>query len=342
MGFKKESEKIIEKKITQEEKNENIEEIKEVEVNEETNLNLKEKIESYQEEVKIKQEELKKEGKKIKLINYIVTFTLLALLIAAFVIVLTIGKENEILSIVVLVLAILFLGGSFAITKIQKKKSKEISDKYAQYVTGLVNEIVYQNEGIEDISYSLESTESKELIKEFKVYSNIKNTKTLNSVKGKLLSNDFIGFDGAIVVLKEKKNIPYFLGKMYVFNLNNIDNDFKAIYQLKGKEYSYPVTKYEDFTLVKESDKESYLVNKTDLKEIIDENVIKNIKKFKLDKKLYDVTILISESKLFIALNYEDSIVNIPVENGLNDENISKVRGDLNKVIEIYKAINKR
>lgn len=339
MGFKKESE-TIKKEETEVKKEEEIVDEKE-EKEEENPQFLKDEIESISTEVKEKQEELKKAGKKVKLINYIILGILLIFIVAAFAVVLTIGKDNDTLSVIVLVVAILLLIGSFVLTKIQKKKSREISEKYAKYISGLINKIVFNNEDIKELDFKLDDKDSNELLKKFNVYPNVRQTKTLNTIKGKYLESDFTAFDGAITVLETKKVMPYFLGKMYIFNLKNIDKDVKVIYQVKGKEYSYPVKKDESLITLRENEKESFLVNDNKYNEVLTNESLNILRKFKIDKKLYDLTLLISEGKLFIGINYEDSIINLPIEGGLNIENISRVKLDLEKILSLYKSIDK-
>lgn len=343
MGFKKE-EKKIEVLIPPEElekgEEEKVEENEDSEVEEVEELNVEDSERELSKKVDEKREEFNKFAKKQKIYNYIATGILLVVLIVAFVIALTVGNQEgqSWVTLLVLGIAVVLLVASFVFTRLQRKKMEKIGNEYVQFVLTETNKEIYRGERFTDLNFAL-SNDEKESFNESRIFLNIKSFKAINVTTGKVNGNPFKVFDCAASVLIKNRPQPHFLGRMYVFDLKDVDPSLRAIFQIKGGEYSYPVDDIEDLQLIEGNNKYSFYISDEKVKTIFDGKVLSLIKKFKVDKNIIDVIVSLNNSKLFIGIDYADEFINVPTKESINLKNISKSKLDLEKVIAIREAI---
>lgn len=342
MGFKKEGEKIenvtpikaSEIKETEEIKEEEIEEVIETGQNE---RDLSTKVDE-------KRQEFNAFNKKLRYINYGVLGLSLVIVVLAFALAMTLGNKegNSWITILVFCVAIVCFIGIYIFTRIQRKQVEAKSNEYISFVFNETNKLVYSNPKFKDINITLKGDDSiKELFDKTRIFLNIKSFKAINVVKGKVNDIDFTAFDCAASILVKNRPQPRFLGRMFVFDLKDVDPSLRALFQVKGKEYSYPVDDIEEMSLVDGNDKYSFYLNKEEGKKILNNKVLSLIKKFKISKQIIDVIVSINDSKLFIGIDYSDEMINVPTDKSLNLENIKKQEIDVEHVISIIEEINK-
>ena len=350
MGFKKEEKKaeivpqVEEKEVKKEgeEVLQNEEEVfnpDELENNEEV-LDVKESEKDLAKRIDEKREEFNKFGKKLKMWNYVVTAVLLIVLVLALVLALTLGNEEgqSWVTIVVLCCAIALLVGSFIFSRYQRKRLDKAGNEYVQFVLGETNKEIYTGDRFKDLTFSI-TGDQKALFDESKMFLNIKTFKAINVSSGLVNNKPFTVFDCAASILVKNRPQPRFLGRMFVFELEGVDLNLRGLFQLKGKEYSYPVDDLDGLKLVDGNDKYTFYVNDERVKEVLNNKVLSIIKQFKIDKTIIDVIVSLNNGKLFVGIDYADDFINVPTKESLNLKNIAKSKADLEKVIEIREAI---
>ncbi len=350
MGFKKEEKKVEVTPLNQEnaiskegEENANEEKVfnpEEVENGEEEVLNVKESEKDLAKRIDEKREEFNKFGKKLKMWNYVVTAVLLIVLVLALVLALTLGNQEgqSWITIVVLCCAIALLVGSFIFSRFQRKKLDAAGNEYVQFVLGETNKEIYSGDRFKDLTFSITADE-KALFDESKMFLNIKTFKAINVSSGFINNKPFTVFDCAASILVKNRPQPRFLGRMFVFDLEGVDLNLRGLFQLKGKEYSYPVDDLDGLKLIDGNDKYSFYVNDERVKEILNSKLLSIVKKFKIDKTIIDVIVSLNNGKLFVGIDYADDFINVPTKESVNLKNIAKSKADLEKVIEIREAI---
>ena len=350
MGFKKEEKKAVvvpqveenalkkegEEAVSEEGKVFNPEE---VESNEEV-LNVEESEKDLAKRIDEKREEFNKFGKKLKMWNYVVTAVLLIVLVLALVLALTLGNQEgqSWVTIVVLCCAIALLVGSFIFSRYQRKRLDKVGNEYVQFVLGETNKEIYAGDRFKDLTFSI-AGDQRAIFDESKIFLNIKAFKSINVSSGLVNNKPFTVFDCAASILVKNRPQPRFLGRMYVFDLEGVDLNLRGLFQLKGKEYSYPVDDLDGLKLVDGNDKYTFYVNDERVKEVLNNKVLSIIKKFKIDKTIIDVIVSLNNGKLFVGIDYADDFINVPTKESLNLKNIAKSKADLEKVIEIREAI---
>ena len=351
MGFKKEEKKVEvaplneEKTVLKEGEETNSDEEKvfnpeEIENGEEEVLNVQESEKDLAKKIDEKREEFNKFGKKLKMWNYVVTAVLLIVLVLALVLALTLGNQEgqSWITIVVLCCAIALLVGSFIFSRFQRKKLDSAGNEYVQFVLGETNKEIYSGDRFKDLSFTITADE-KALFDESKMFLNIKTFKAINVSSGLVNNKPFTVFDCAASILVKNRPQPRFLGRMYVFDLEGIDLNLRGLFQLKGKEYSYPVDDLDGLKLIDGNEKYSFYVNDERVKEVLNTKLLSIVKKFKIDKTIIDVIVSLNNGKLFVGIDYADDFINVPTKESVNLKNIAKSKADLEKVIEIREAI---
>ncbi len=298
------------------------------------------------EKIKVKQDEFNKFTKKLKISNYIVTGVILLVLIGALVIALTLGNgdednSNSWITIVVMVFAILLLVASFFFSRYQKKKLEVEGNKYLAYVLTEQNKVIYDETYFKDLTYKL-SEDKKDTYIASHQFKDIKAFKSINIVNATLLKDgrEFLAFDcAASILLRKNRPQPHFLGRMFIVPLTSVSEDFKALFQLKGGELSFPVDDIDDLKLVEGNNKFTLYSNSDDVKKIFNTKLINTIKRLRIDKTIIDVIVSINESNLYIGIDYADEFINVPTKDSYNTNIVLKSKEDIKKVLEIIDLI---
>lgn len=341
MGFKKEGEKKTQ--VTPLENGEvSVEETITIEDEEELVVGSDER--SVEKKIEEKRLEQKEAQKKLRIQNYIVLGIALVVVVVALALAMTLGNKEGYnwVTILVFCIAIASFIGIYIFSKFQKKSAEKSGNEYVGFIFNEKNKVVYNDSKFTDLSFSLKGEEDiKELFNESRIFLNIKSFKAINVVKGKLNDVDFVSFDCAASILEKRRPIPHFLGRMFVFNLNDVDSSLRGIYQIKGGEYSFKVDDIEDLTLIDGNDKHTFYANNEEIKKILNSKVLNIVKKIKPSTQVIDVIVSINNSKLFIGIDYSDDMINPPLDKSLNLKNLTKEKKDIETVIEIIEAINK-
>lgn len=311
-----------------------------------------EKEKSLAERINEKRNEHIKYTKKLKIINYVVTGALFVVLVICLVLALTLGNSsdgnNSYVTIIVLVVAVLLLIGTFVFSKLQRKQIDKSGNTYAMFIYEEAYKIIYDVENSEskfkDVTFNLKENVN-DIFLDAKMYTKINQFKALNVISGKALVNDgkeveFKAFDCAAITAEKGQRGPKFVGRVFVFDFTDkYESGMRVLYQKKGGKLSIPVDDIEDLTCIENNPKYIYYVSKPEYKNVLCSKSIKLINSIKLDKNIIDVICAINNNKLYIGIDYSDEFINLPTDTPYNESIISKAKKDVETVTEIVEAI---
>lgn len=325
MGFKKKNEIVENQEVNQETTVD--EEKKPVE---DFPIERSEEIVSDQSEKEIsdsinkEREAFLKKVKKQKIINYSVTGGLFAILVVLLVLALTIGgnKENQWITIAVLVIALLLLIATWLFSKFQRKKIDALQMNYSLFIYETTYKAVFKasdkEDRFKDTKVSLKENFRETFLKN-KLYLKINEFNSIDVVSGEMrINEEFVHFDSFLCFAahrQKNEGAVKFLGRMFVFDYKNkYIPKFRLSFQKKGGKYSFPIDDLEGVKLVEGTDKYNYYSSDPKRKSVLNKKTISLINQIKLDKNIYDVVLAINEGKLYIGIDYSDELINPPTD----------------------------
>ena len=295
-----------------------------------------------------KKEEFNKASKKIKMMNYIMLGVMLVCIVGALIF-LSLFKTDEDsnltwLPYLVIGIAIVVAIIAYVFMRLQRKKVEKVGNEYISFVINQTNSVIYEEPKFLDLKVEA-IADKKEAFFNSRIFKDIKGFKSINVINVAYEGYPLIAFDCAASVVQKNRQIPHFLGRMFVLPLINVPKEVRALFQLKGKnDYTSPVDDLEGLVEVTNNDKYVYYISDPKYKDVIDQKIISLIKRFRIDKTIYDVIISINGSSLYIGIDYEDSFISVPSDpkEGFNLKRIIKSKEDLDKVLDIFKAISSK
>lgn len=295
-----------------------------------------------------KKEEFNKASKKIKMMNYIMLGVMLVCIVGALIF-LSLFKTDEDsnltwLPYLVIGIAIVVAIIAYVFMRLQRKKVEKVGNEYIAFVINQTNSVIYEEPKFLDLKVEAIG-DKKEAFFNSRIFKDIKGFKSINVINTTYEGYPLIAFDCAASVVQKNRQIPHFLGRMFVLPLINVPKEVRALFQLKGKnDYTFPVDDLEGLVEVTNNDKYVYYISDPKYKDVIDQKIISLIKRFRIDKTIYDVIVSINGSTLYIGIDYEDSFISVPSDpkEGFNLKRIIKSKEDLDKVLDIFKAISSK
>ena len=279
--------------------------------------------------------------KKIRNLNTLFSVVVLVILAAAFVIMLTIGRDEQYkyLTYVGLGVMVLALAGAFVLSRVTKNKMGVAADKYLKELFRNIDEYLYAGNDFQNLEIGASTQLKDELFIDARFYQNIKNTRSRNTVSVDYKGKKLISADLAGNVMVKNKLSPMFLGRFYDYENNYNKEGCRIIMQIKGGNLSRPVDDLDGIELVENN--KTYLVytNDKEWKKTLTSRVIGLITSLKIDKTLIDVIISIRPGKTCIGIDYSDEAMAIPVDKEIDFNGIKRNQRDLKKVLSVLDEI---
>ena len=336
MGFKKE-EKVVETLPIEEEP---VEETEEEIVEEVEEVDLSEEQAEATKIINEKRKEYLDYTKSQKKYNYIFTGVLFVVMIGAFVLLLTLGsqEENKWVSYISLGAVLIMLIITFVVSKQQRKKLDAKSFEYVDHLWEVEAKYTYFRDGVKDMQIE-GKVENREDFLRARFYKNLNVVKSrfgcAFTYKGKAVKATETA--GSVTQKRGRAN-PKFLGKFFIFE-STYEKPSRIIFQLKGKEFSVPVDDIDDLKLVEGNDKYCIYTNDEEYKEFLTPKVLTLLKKFKIDNQLYDVILSIHEKEVSLGIDYSDEFFKVPVDTEYNFKNADRMRKDMDLVYKIIEEL---
>lgn len=273
--------------------------------------------------------------KKQRRISTTLSVILFAIMIACFVLALTLGSTYTYVLYICLGVAIVAVVFALVLGKLIKNKLSGKAGNYIDFLFKKQNEYLYQ-EDIFSKTDSLPRVEMKsEAFYDARIYKDLKMTKSRNFTSTVYKERVLTSADLAAAIMIKNRTSPLFLGKYYDYDFPYEKENLYILFQLKGKELSRPIDDIEG--LEKKQDNDRYIIysNDNEYKKVLTSKVIQDLLKFKIEDPVIDVILSIRKGKLNIGIDYTDDFVNIPVAKEFSKDNLLILKRDLYRVTKI-------
>jgi uncharacterized integral membrane protein len=282
-----------------------------------------------------------KYSKKQKIYNYICTGILIALIIAAFALILTLGQKEEYSYVMWISLSVVVVGliGSFAFSRFQRKKLEKAANTYINNYFTLIDKHIYEDERFSKQDYFPSTQMEDRYFVGAHFYNNIKSTRSRNFVSCTYNDKTLVSADLAGNIMVKNRLSPMFLGRYFVYQ-----NDFKGedkyiVFQLKGGQLSRPIDNIDDLKLVEGNNYYCIYTNIDDWKRIFNSKVLNELKRFKINNTLIDVLVSIREGYTSLGIDYSDEFMNVAVDHEFKFDGVRVSQKDLEIVLNVLDII---
>lgn len=277
--------------------------------------------------------------KKNKQLSTIVTFVVVVLVIAAFILM---YQESEGFKITGYVVAGATLLGMIAFYIINRNRFPDATRDYINFISAQFNGFVFEDSAYEKLTMDPKDKLDQGEIAADRVYTGIARLGSRNIVQGIYLHEHFTIADVAAYTRGDKKQeVAAFVGKYTSFP-NNRKIEGRIIITIKGeKEIDLP-TDISDLVKVEEAEKMTILATEgLNIREILGEPFMKAIEKFKVSENLMNLNIAIWGGHTALYMSYNDEMMVLPFEKAFNEEPIKQYKDEQIKLLKIVSLLNK-
>lgn len=278
------------------------------------------------------------------------------LIIVSFVLGFTLPENIKWLTYIFIALAIVLLVLMFILTRREQKGISLEVTNYVSDVISLVDSFVFDNPRFEDVTYSVKDKLQLDDIVQAHYFDTINKFNSRNVVKAKLNGKEFKVGEIACVNpfqatstqeanAKKKPDISYgIFGKYICYPLTLIE-DTGLIVRLSGRNAYMPTFLDGYLELQVENLKEDYKVWTTN--NVVATNLLSNpelievLNSISPNDFLENVFLCINSNGLKIALNFNESVMEVPTEAPINGTPYQEYKAELDKVIQIIDIIEK-
>ena len=140
--------------------------------------------------------------------------------------------------------------------------------------------------------------------------------------------------DAAAQINDGKKMSPVFVGKYIVAPAKYEDGPI--LVYMKGDKRSIAPTNIDDLKLVFDNEKMAIYSNEPNWNKIVTLKFKKALQSIKLDNTLIDIALVLKDKKAYICMNYDDSLMVLPLENQFNPHSNEEFKEDFEKKQEKF------
>lgn len=224
-------------------------------------------------------------------------------------------------------------GYSFIMRRVINKKLR----KYFDDVYACLEKFIYVKEGLEVIPND-EKTLNKIQFDEAGIYKGVIQVNSRQLTKLKYHGKDIMIVDAAAQINDGKKMTPVFVGK-YLVAPSKYEGQPILVY-IKGDKRSIAPTNIDDLKLVFDDEKMSVFSNEPNWNKTLTLKFKKALLGIKLDNTLIDIALMLKDKKAYICMNYDDSLMILPLENPFNPHPNEEFKEDFEKMLDFIDLIN--
>ena len=306
---------------------EDIKEVQENEVSEQTEQNSEEK--PYHVVIEDARKDLYKSYTSSRTISNILMFVVVAAIVGVMFLIIS---NNNVLRIVGYSAAGALLAGMILYYVLTRKKFPEKSKNYVALVSDAINGRIFSKPGFEKIESDKEEKFKLEDLVGDGIYNEASSINSRNVVHGVYKGHHFLYGEAALLRPYQKKQQvpPLFVGR-YVSMPNQLKFDGRIIINIKNPKEPLDVPNAIDDLAVLE-EKDGWVVygkEGVNYHDLIDSKIIAQIKKLELGNHLLNVNIVFWGGHTAAYLSYDDTIMSVPFDKPFDHAGFEKSFNDL-------------
>lgn len=214
-------------------------------------------------------------------------------------------------------------------------KASDYVTKYYQTTTAYM----IQGEGFSDLVVNPKGKVEKEFFINAGIYENLKSVGSRNLVTFKHNEREFTFVDLAASVQGVKKLEPIFVGKVLKYTSQKEFNG-KMLGQIMGtNKLSKPIDGFAGLEQIHKTSNCIFYSNMHKEKNLLTKSVTDLFGKFRLNNDLLDVVISVNKKEIVVGLDYNDPVMQLPVDKKFNKQQIDDIQEALFNSISIIEAI---
>lgn len=221
---------------------------------------------------------------------------------------------------------------------VKKMMNGKMREFFNAYYKG-INEFVLDGKGFENVSLAEPGKITKEEFIENQIYKDIYDVASRGRTEFKYNKIPMFVIDAAANVKGEKRIYPCFVGK-YLVGESTHKEKAPVIAYLKGTGTVLPPTNVEGLKKVVDNDKMTIFSNSRNWNKVFTPKVVKLLESIKTNKLLVDLTIAVHNSKVYVAMGYDDPIMIPPFEHQFDPAANIQYKGELAQVLKVMEALH--
>ena len=279
--------------------------------------------------------------KRAKLIKYLSYGLMIPILVGALVALFFLtGKtiEDWLKWTLIGIIAGLFVG--LIVFKILTKRhlDAKASDYVSKYYK-TTTEYMIQGDGFSDLVVNPKGKVEKEFFINSSLYQDLKSVGSRNLVTFKHNDREFTFVDLAASVQGVKKLEPVFVGKVLKYTCTKAING-KMVGQILGtNKLSKPIDGFAGLEQVFKNSNCLFYSNIHKEKNLLTKSITDLFGKYRLGNDLLDVVISVNKNEIVVGLDYNDPVMQLPVDKKFNKQQIDDIQEALFNSISIIEAI---
>lgn len=281
--------------------------------------------------------------KAANLTKYLSMGLMLFSLVAVVLVWVFISKLKSPWNYVLLAFAILFVVLIFVYNIFKKRKLNKLAGEYvSNYYQTTIKYLFDDNEKFSMITINPKGKVNNEFFTDAKLYNGIVSCGSRNVTSFNYEEKEFVYAELAAEIQGVKKLEPTFVGKVLKVK-TNIELHGRCIIQILGdSKLTMPINAIEGLEEKHIKDHDNIKVYSSLSKKegfVFNQALINKMIEYKLDKNLFDVAISIYDNYILIGLDYNDSVMQLPVDKKFDMELIDDIKASVLNSIEICRLI---
>lgn len=215
------------------------------------------------------------------------------------------------------------------------KKASNYVSKYYQVTT----EYMIQGDEISELVINPKGKVEKEFFINAGIYENLKSVGSRNLVTFKYNEREYNFVDLAASVQGVKKLEPVFVGKVLKYTSKKEFNG-KMLGQITGNnKLTKPMDGFAGLEQIYKTSNSIFYSNMHKERNLLTKTITDLFGKFRLNNDLLDVVISVNKNEIVVGLDYNDHVMQLPVEKKFNKQQIDDIQEALFNSISIIEAI---
>lgn len=277
-----------------------------------------------------------KKYNRSRILGYLSTGIVVAVVVIAYMVVLKHSKWAAILMIIVA------LVGSVFLTRLNRNSMTKTIGVYMENYYHELYDIVMEGEPISEVRFELKKRIETDEFVNARILKNVEQTNSRNMLEYNLGNKEVAIADYYAYRYEKKREETVFLGKFLVSSSPRTFKERILIYIKPNpeihKEYTGPDDNSELVTFV--DDQELYVMSESEAyKKIITARHLELLRKLKTNRLLSDVALSLYENKVAVTLTYSNDILIVPSRNEVSYAAIRQYKDDIKLIHEFLNLL---
>lgn len=242
-------------------------------------------------------------------------------------------------NIVLLVVAILAMVGLLVYNYLSKR---HLNNKAAEYVSKyyeVTTKYMLNGEDFSLVTINPKGKVEQDFFVESRLYNGIKSTGSRNVASFNYKDHEMIFVDLAAQIQGTKRLEPIFVGKVLKFK-TNIELPGRLIIQIKGNsKLTKPIDDIEGLEKVLDGSNYVAYSNLNKANKFLTKSITDLFSKYRLNNDLLDVIISVYSNAILIGLDYNDHVMQLPVDKKFSKKLVDNIKEALLNSIDIVENL---